>query len=401
MIVIPDLFGSYQKGREEAIKNNWNDLAQYESIESSRHQNDAQALANLATMADFGKKRRLTDNEVTNSDLNTAYNQVAQIGKLYNAKTNNLLGEINYNTLGSNVPLLYDAAASNLNAWYNTGRTNENNSITNYVNSDILRYVTESTYPETRQAAYKTQVAKNDIAVLTAMYGPKTTENLLKAGLIDSGTKVQQSQTNNVVTGINAIYAPDIAHLTNQGAVENAYAAISQGKLSRKTFETAVAQYDDKTQAEIFSSLVSLAEQSGDVEGANRYRQLMGGAYTKMLKSAGFTGSVPIINAATGQKMGDLNNNGTVSRTADTGTSGTGGTSSAGNTARGATATTPTAVVSNNLFGMPVFMQRQPYSNTNVVRQLGNNGPWVQVPVYNQGSRNPTATDYAGWWGAY
>ena len=81
MIAIPDLFGAYQKGRETAIEANWKDLQNYESIENDRHRNDAAALANLATMADFGKERRLMDNRVTNSDLETALNLETQIGK--------------------------------------------------------------------------------------------------------------------------------------------------------------------------------------------------------------------------------------------------------------------------------------------------------------------------------
>lgn len=41
---IPDLFGAYTKGRELAIQKNWEDLRNYESVESQRNQNDLAAM---------------------------------------------------------------------------------------------------------------------------------------------------------------------------------------------------------------------------------------------------------------------------------------------------------------------------------------------------------------------
>ena len=38
-IVIPDLFGAFQKGREYAIDRNWKDLTNYEAIEKARNEN--------------------------------------------------------------------------------------------------------------------------------------------------------------------------------------------------------------------------------------------------------------------------------------------------------------------------------------------------------------------------
>lgn len=41
---IPDLFGAYVKGRELAIKKNWDDLKNFESVEAARNQNDLSAM---------------------------------------------------------------------------------------------------------------------------------------------------------------------------------------------------------------------------------------------------------------------------------------------------------------------------------------------------------------------
>ena len=54
---IPDLFGAYIKGREMAIEKNWQDLKNYEQVESMRNSNDLQALQVLGERADFGGKR--------------------------------------------------------------------------------------------------------------------------------------------------------------------------------------------------------------------------------------------------------------------------------------------------------------------------------------------------------
>lgn len=68
---IPDLFGAYIKGRELAIEKNWQDLKNYEAVESARNQNDLQALQILGERADFGGKRNMFQNNVDISQMNT------------------------------------------------------------------------------------------------------------------------------------------------------------------------------------------------------------------------------------------------------------------------------------------------------------------------------------------
>ena len=75
---IPDLFGAYTKGRELAIEKNWQDLKNYEAVESARNQNDLQALQILGERADFGGKRSMFRDQVDNS---SRANEVAEAGQ--------------------------------------------------------------------------------------------------------------------------------------------------------------------------------------------------------------------------------------------------------------------------------------------------------------------------------
>ena len=319
MIFIPDLFGSYQKGRESAIDANWKDLQNYESIENARHQNDAAALTNLATMADYGKERQLKSNQVTNSDLETGLNQVSQIGKLYGAGTNNRLGEVQYNTVESNIPLLYDIAGANLVTFGNTAFTNQNNSGTNRVNSQIVYDVTTGTFVDTLNAAHDTQRASNAVARAQAKYAPTIAEYQGQTGVINAKTGKIQAQDNYVVSGINAQYSGQQAHLTNQGQIQTLRNSLLQGGLDEKTWKQKLATFDTDTQNAALSSALVSYEQAGDIEGANKIRRMIADNQRKSYGLAGGTGSIPILSATTGQQIGTANPDGTVSRTSGTG----------------------------------------------------------------------------------
>ena len=319
MIFIPDLFGSYQKGREAAIDANWKDLQNYESIENARHQNDAAALANLATMDDYGKERQLKSNQVTNSDLETGLNQISHIGKRYDAATNNILGEVQYNTVESNIPLLYDVAGANLVTFGNNAFTNQNISGTNRANSQIVYDVTTGTFVDTRNAAFATQQAQNAVAEEQARYAPTIAEYQGQAGAINAKTGKIQAQDNYVVSGINAQYSGPQAHLTNQSQIQALRNSLLQGGLDEKTWKQKLATFDTDTQNAVLSSVLVSYEQAGDIEGANKIRRMIADNYVQSYGLAGGTGSIPILSATTGQQIGTANPDGTVSRTSGTG----------------------------------------------------------------------------------
>lgn len=320
MIVIPDLFGSYQKGRDAAIEANWKDLRNYEDVESARHQNDAAALTNLATMADFGVRRRMVQNEGTNSDLTTELNQVSQIGKLANAYANNTLGLVNNDIIQSNIPYLRTIGSTALQTYGNNIETSNNNSVTNLYNSDILRYVTEATYPKTRQAAYETQEAKNITAMLTALYGPKTTELVLKAGLVNAGTSVVQAGNNSVVARTNAKHIAEQAELQNRVATQTLQNAIKQGKLDGRTIDNALVGLNPNTKIATLTSMLATATAANDQNAVAAINAALFKEQGSLLKSYGYTGTIPVLNAS-GQQIGTATTNadGTTSITSGTG----------------------------------------------------------------------------------
>lgn len=316
MIVIPDLFGAYQKGREAAIDANWKDLQNYESIESARHQNDAAALTNLATMADFGKQRRLTDNQVTNSDLTTEYNLATQIGKLYNADTDNLIAGINNATLNANRDVLADGTANNLRTWSNNTQTGVNNSGTNVYNSNIAYEVTKNNYGEALKAADVAMKSRIDIQTITAQYGPAVTKQALdlqlKQGL------VTDEQYNQEMTRLQAIapYVGPTATYNAQAGLQTAKNSVGQAEYNSqvitnntKTFElnNRLAQLTNAYQAE-------LATGGPDTPRAKDLAKRISETYDALARSAGVTGSIaahtptsiPIIDPNNGVHLGNV-----------------------------------------------------------------------------------------------
>lgn len=314
MIVIPDLFGSYQRGREEAIKNNWNDLAQYESIESSRHQNDAQALANLATMADFGKKRQMVSNEATNSDLTTELNKITQVGKVLNAEANNTLSLVNRNTINSNVPMLYDIAGANLGTAHNNAYTGYNNSGTNLLNSSALFTVTDKTYPEAVQALYDITRARHQVAGIQARVAPALAQSGADRDVINAKTSVKQAQQNYTVTDINGNYIGEQTHVANQVKLKNLYNGLIQGDIDKLTLQNTLNTLPAKQKQEVLSGLLQIATAANDPEAISKIYSMYSDVNQDLWKLVGGKGSIPIINFATGEVMGTANPDGTVSR---------------------------------------------------------------------------------------
>ena len=153
MIVIPDLFGSFQKGREAAIEANWKDLQNYESIENARHQNDAAALANLATMADFGKQRRLTDNQVTNSDLNTQLNIAQMPAKLNIAEGDAMYTGMQLGNMKANEDAIKQALTNQLGTFVLGAETGYNNAVVSHGRSTIGRNVFTNNFEDFYKAA--------------------------------------------------------------------------------------------------------------------------------------------------------------------------------------------------------------------------------------------------------
>ena len=84
-IVIPDLFGAFQKGREYAIDRNWKDLQNYEAIEKARTENDLAALNLLERRVMFAPKMGMYMDNADMSARNNALGGAAFPGLM--AKT--------------------------------------------------------------------------------------------------------------------------------------------------------------------------------------------------------------------------------------------------------------------------------------------------------------------------
>lgn len=372
MIVIPDLFGAYQKGREAAIEANWKDLQNYEGVENARHQNDAAALTNLATMADFGKQRRLTDNQVTNSDLVTELNVESHPGNVYNARTNTLIAGVNYGTINDNLDTVKGIAANNLTTIANNAQTGVNNSGTNLLNSSIAYGVTEQYYPELYNAAAASVKAGADIQTITAQYGPAVTKLALDLKLKEG--LITYEQYNQEMTRLRAI-----APYVGPTAAANAQAGLitAQGNVTQSRYNNKVIDYTNKAFA--------LQNRLAQLTSAYKTEEATGGPNTKratdlakqiaevqdeLARLAGVTGpiaahtptSVPVIDPSTGVYLGSMDTyTGAVTRANPTSGTTTGNLFSASPPVR-----TPSQIAADNtgrttvMTGTPLIAIRTP-----------------------------------------
>ena len=99
MIVLPDLFGSYQKGREDAIAANWNDLANYEKIQVAQTANDRANLQLLAEQADFNINRNVARDLGDTSRMGRNVTAAGYAGDIAQAQTNNLMRGSQHNVV--------------------------------------------------------------------------------------------------------------------------------------------------------------------------------------------------------------------------------------------------------------------------------------------------------------
>lgn len=330
MIVIPDLFGAYQKGRETAIDANWKDLQNYESIENARHQNDSAALANLATMADFGKQRRLTDNQVTNSDLNTEYNVEAQIGKLNNASIDGYLTGINRAVLEANPEYITDLMTNNLGTVGLNAKTGYLTADTDLQAADIINRVTTKHFPDSLAAADAAMGAKNSIQMINAQFGPAMAKQALEAqwlqGLI---TKEEYEQRLLELEGRRP-YVYGTSQANARAGLITAQNSVGQAEVNGKIisqqnktveFTNQLAQLTQAYQTE-----VALA--GPDTPRAKDLAKRISEVQNKLAQAAGVTGSiapytptsVPVVDPNTGGYLGSMDTaTGAVTRASTTG----------------------------------------------------------------------------------
>ena len=223
MIVIPDLFGSFQKGREAAIEANWKDLQNYESIENARHQNDAAALANLATMADFGVRRRMVQNEGTNSDLNTQLNIAQMPAKLNIAEGDAMYTGMQLGTMKANEDALKQSITNQFGTYVLGAETGYNNAVVSHGRSTIGRNVFTDNYKGLYKAA--DGKTKADIAQTNSYikYMPTITDLYYQTQLYNGKGGLAEAKVNSEFAGpvargknIAALSGYQLSDISNQ-----------------------------------------------------------------------------------------------------------------------------------------------------------------------------------------
>lgn len=218
MIVIPNLFGAYQKGREEAIKANWDDLSNYEDIESKRTRNDLDALTLLGRQADFGYDRenaRFTHNANQRKD---EVENLAHAGNLYLTGGNNILAAASYEVLNDRNQAgdVYGLLNTNYDTLYGTAQTSRTNANTNLMGARITNQALSSNFDYALKAAIQLKESeigraltsaeiatlRNDITLAhTRGYGSDLSQhtdagrNAARTAAINSGTAVVAAGT--------------------------------------------------------------------------------------------------------------------------------------------------------------------------------------------------------------
>lgn len=270
MIVIPDLFGSYQKGREAAIEANWKDLSNYESIESARHQNDAQALANLATMADFGKKRQMVSNDTATSDLNLQLLAAQQPAKLNIAKGDEIYTGVQLGTMVNNMDLLTGGLANQFGTWYyGTDTVNKNARVAND-KATIGADVSAATYPYMRQSAFNKTMSDINVQDTASYYNP-----LIAAETYP--TQLTNSKTAHDTAKVNYKYAIPLADWTNRSAIKGLQASAAGSELSYLTSTGEIAKLPYTFTGNANSDIFTLQEmQKGLDPNSGEYKTLQG-----------------------------------------------------------------------------------------------------------------------------
>ena len=338
MIIIPDLFGAYQKGREAAIEANWKDLQNYESVENARHQNDSAALTNLAMMADFGVRRQMVQNEGTNSDLATGLNVASQPGKLYNAGTDNIIAGINYGTISDNRDVIAEGTADNLLTWSNDAQTGAYNSGTNLLNSSIGYKTTENNYEAALNAADAAVKANISIQNITTQYGPTVAKMALDLQLKQGSiTDEQYNQEMNRLIA-QAPYVGPIATLQAKTNYITAQGNVIQAGTNKKVIEDNNKSFELNNQLARLTNAyqVEVATSGPNTKRAMDLAKRISEVQTDLIRFAGVTGSiaahtptsVPVVDPSTGVYLGSMDTStGAVTRANPT----TGTTATTGN----------------------------------------------------------------------
>lgn len=133
---IPDLFGAYTKGRQQAVQDNWNDLKNYEDVEAARNRNDRDALQLLQDRIRFGGEQQKWAYGIDGAARQNELDTLTHKGNVANASMNSDYATIRYGSYQAYRPELIQATGDLFGA--NVGRLqNTANAAKGYV--DYMR----------------------------------------------------------------------------------------------------------------------------------------------------------------------------------------------------------------------------------------------------------------------
>lgn len=201
MIYVPDLFGSYVKGEQQAVQDNWNDLKNYEDVERARTANDA---ANLQLQLDqwgFGNQVLKSDAEGAQAYVDQQTTLAGGAGKVLGAQMESDMTGMQYNAFNTYRPQIQqvvgDTVGTNLNV--QDYRNQSTNTQTN---------VDRSLLPWAGGAYAKTQAARINDASMTADVANDTLKSRYEAGVLNSGTQAITADTQYQTANYNRTLLP-------------------------------------------------------------------------------------------------------------------------------------------------------------------------------------------------
>lgn len=262
---IPDLFGAYQKGKEYAIDRNWNDLKQYEAVESARNSNDIQALDILRQRVKLPGEVSMYYDNVDSSHRANRIGAIAQPGMeaMTQARSNHAIDGAS--VLGYLRPqtkdVMYNIALANLG---------KQGVVANYQHG---------------QNAYWGQTDANGQPIVTGAgwntaqrghQGLQAQDVLLSNAVNAAGQQVSlsnQAYQNNMLAG-------QLQGATTQAAINN-QDLVAQGQNAQLRYglmqtQEAIAKFgqaDEATKAQVIGQLVTAAR-NGDTGAAHTVREI-------------------------------------------------------------------------------------------------------------------------------
>lgn len=116
MIILPDLFTAYRKGRQEAINDNWADLKHYEDIEAQRTATDRANLSLMGDLWDFAVQRNKVANDGKRDELATSLVELGYPTQANRANISNALTGMQLGALNTHAPLVNRSISATVGA---------------------------------------------------------------------------------------------------------------------------------------------------------------------------------------------------------------------------------------------------------------------------------------------